>query len=466
MDAGTRGKTCREPAWFALYQSPEIREMPRDPAVFLGMALARCRAMITPTTSPFAIMRRLRRLAFAVVAATVLSLPAAPAGALSRIKDIADFEGVRDNMLVGYGLVVGLNGTGDSLNNAIFTRESLIGMLERLGVNARDNSLRTANVAAVMVTATLPPFAHQGSKIDVQVSALGNAKSLLGGTLLVTPMLGADGEVYAVAQGSMANVGISARGQGASVTKGVPTSGRVASGAIVEREIGFDLSKLQTINLMLRNPDFTTARRIAQVIDNHLNSPSAKPLDPSTVLVNVPPGFKGDLVSLLTDIEQLRVEPDQVARVVIDEANGVIVMGDNVRISTVAVAQGNLTVRITETPQVSQPTPFSPGGQATTFAPNASTTAPTTQSPALPEAPKQGGVQFAPGGGAQTTVVPRTKIDVDEQSERRMAVLPTGVSLHELVNSLNALGVGPRDMISILQAIKTAGALQAEIELM
>jgi flagellar P-ring protein precursor FlgI len=283
---------------------------------------------------------------------------------------------------------------------------------------------------------------------------------------LVTPMLGADGEVYAVAQGAMANVGISARGQGASVTKGVPTSGRVASGAIVEREIGFDLSKLQTINLMLRNPDFTTARRIAHVIDSHLNSPSAKPLDPSTVLVKLPQGYKGDLVSLLTDIEQLRVEPDQVARVVIDESNGVIVMGDNVRISTVAVAQGNLTVKITETPQVSQPAPFSAGGQATTFAPNASTTPPTSQSPALPEAPKQGGVQFAPGGGAQTTVVPRTKIDVDEQSERRMAVLPAGISLHELVNSLNALGVGPRDMISILQAIKTAGALQAEIELM
>jgi flagellar P-ring protein FlgI len=250
------------------------------------------------------------------------------------------------------------------------------------------------------------------------------------------------------------------------VTKGVPTSGRVASGAIVEREIAFDLDKLQTINLMLRNPDFTTARRVAQVIDAHFNSPSAKPIDPSTVLVKVPQGFKGDLVSLLTDIEQLRVEPDQVARVVIDEANGVIVMGDHVRISTVAVAQGNLTVRITETPQVSQPSPFSSGGQAITVAPNASSTPPTTRSPALPQAPDHGGVQFAPGGGAQTVVVPRTKIDVDEQSERRMAVLSAGVTLHELVNSLNALGVGPRDMISILQAIKTAGALQAEIELM
>jgi flagellar P-ring protein precursor FlgI len=401
---------------------------------------------------------RVRRLLLAVLAAVTLLLPAAgPARALSRIKDIADFEGVRDNMLVGYGLVVGLNGTGDSLNNAIFTRESLIGMLERMGVNARDNALRTANVAAVMVTATLPPFARQGGRIDVQVAALGNSKSLLGGMLLVTPMLGADGEVYAVAQGPVASGGFSASGQAASITKGVPTSGRVSSGAIVEREVGFDLDKLKTVNLMLRNPDFTTARRVADVIDGFLKADTAKPLDPSTVQLSLPAGFKGDVVSLLTDIEQLRVEPDQVARVVIDEANGVIVMGENVRISTVAVAQGNLTVKITETPQVSQPNPFSPTGQATT---------PTDPATGLPTGPGANGVQFAPGGGAQTVVVPRTNVQVDEQSTRRMAVLPAGVSLQELVNSLNALGVGPRDMISILQAIKTSGALQAEIELM
>ena len=398
------------------------------------------------------------RLGLAVFAlALLLTGAAAPAHALSRIKDIADFEGVRDNMLVGYGLVVGLNGTGDSLNRAIFTRESLIGMLERMGVNARDSSLRTANVAAVMVTATLPPFSRQGTRIDVTVSALGDAKSLLGGTLLVTPMLGADGEVYAVAQGSVASGGFAARGQGASVTKGVPTAGRVASGAIVEREIGFELSKLHQVNLTLRNPDLTTARRIAQVVNGYLRAPAAKPLDPSTVLVTVPADFKGDVVALLTDIEQLRVEPDEVARVVIDEANGVIVMGENVRISTVAVAQGNLTVRVTETPQVSQPNPFAPPPQGP---------APTDPITGRPVVPNRAGVQFAPGGGAQTVVVPRTDLQVDEQSEKRMAVLPTGVSLQELVNSLNALGVGPRDMISILQAIKTAGALQAEIELM
>lgn len=387
-----------------------------------------------------------------------------PAAALSRIKDIADFEGVRDNMLVGYGLVVGLNGTGDTLSQAIFTRESLIGMLERLGVNARSTSLRTANVAAVMVTATLPAFARQGARIDIGVSALGDAKSLLGGTLLVTPLLGADGEVYAVAQGSVASGGFAVRGQGASVTKGVPTSGRIATGAIVEREVGFELANLRSVSLMLHNPDFTTARRVADVINAHLHSDVAQPIDPSTVTLRVPTSMQGAIVSLLTDIEQLRIEPDAVARVVIDEANGIIVMGENVRISTVAVSQGNLTVRVTETPQVSQPNPFAPGGQATAFAPPAAGAG--AGAPQSNGAPGAANVQFAPGGGAATVVVPRTNIQVDEQSDRRMAVVPASVSLQELVNNLNALGVGPRDMISILQVIKAAGALQADIELM
>jgi flagellar P-ring protein precursor FlgI len=395
--------------------------------------------------------------------AALLALAAASAGgasasAASRVKDIVDFEGIRENMLVGYGLVVGLNGTGDSLNKSIFTRESLIGMLERLGVNARDAALRTNNVAAVMVTSTLPAFARQGSKVDVSVSTLGDAKSLLGGILLVTPMMGADGEVYAVAQGSV-QTGFVAKGAAASITKGVPTSGRVSNGAIVEREIAFEMASMPSVNLMLRNPDLTTARRIAQVINAFLHAPAARPLDPSTVLLTVPGNTPGGVVGLITDIEQLRVEPDQIARVVIDEQNGVIVMGENVRISTVAIAQGNLTVKVTETPQVSQPNPFSPAGLA---AP-APVIDPNT---GLPIGNGQDGVQFAPGGGAQTVVVPRTSITVDEQSDRRLAVLPEGVSLQQLVNSLNALGVGPRDMISILQAIKAAGALQAEIEVM
>ncbi len=414
-------------------------------------------------------MTRLGRLSRLVLAALALAAAGAAtqsALAASRIKDIADFEGVRDNMLVGYGLVVGLNGTGDTLNQAIFTRESLIGMLERLGVNARDNSLRTANVAAVMVTGTLPAFARQGGRIDVEVSALGNAKSLQGGTLLVTPLLGADGEVYAVAQGTVASGGFTAKGQGASVTKGVPTSGRITTGAIVEREVGFDLNKMHSVSLMLHNPDFTTARRIAEVINARLKGPVAHAADSSTVVLDVPTDMKGDVVDMLTDIEQLEIEPDQVARVVIDEQNGIIVMGENVRISTVAVAQGNLTVKITETPQVSQPNAFSAAGTiAPPLVPAGPGLAPNSGA-GLPAVPQANGTQFSPTGGASTVVVPRTNIEVNEESDHRIAVVSAGVSLQELVNNLNALGVGPRDMISILQAIKASGALQADIELM
>ncbi len=360
-------------------------------------------------------------------------LAAAPAEASSRIKDLADFEGVRDNMLVGYGLVVGLNGTGDTLDNAEFTRQSLIGMLERLGVNSRPTTptgtfnLKPKDVAAVMVTATLPAFTRQGTKIDVTVSALGDSTSLLGGTLLVTPLVGADGEVYAVGQGQLTS-GYTAGGAAAQVTKGVPTSGRIANGAVVEREVAIDMTKMQMVQVTLRNPDFTTARRIAQAVNAYLGTEVARPTDPATVQLTVPQKFRGNTVALLTDIEQLRVEPDQMARVVIDDHTGTIVMGDNVRISTVAIAQGNLTIRITETPQVSQPSPFSSTGE--------------------------------------TVVVPRTDIQVDEGADKKMSVLQHGVTLQELVNGLNALGIGPRDLISILQAIKAAGALQAEIEVM
>ena len=348
--------------------------------------------------------------------------------AQTRIKDIVDFEGVRENMLIGYGLVVGLNGTGDTLSSSIFTRESLVGMLERLGVNARDDSLKTDNVAAVMVTATLPPFSKQGTRIDLSLSAIGDADSLLGGTLLVTPLVGADGEVYAVAQGPVAVGGVSAGGAGAEVSKGVPTNGRIASGAIIEREISFDLQGLDTLRISLRNPDFTTARRIAQAINSFVGGPIAQSRDPATVSLVVPDNYRGKMVALITDIEQLRVTPDISAKVVIDEQTGIIVMGENVRISTVAIAQGNLTIRITETPQVSQPLPFSEEGE--------------------------------------TVTVPRTQIEIDEDEDKRLSVLSNSVTLQELVDGLNALGIGPRDMISILQAIKAAGALQAEIELL
>lgn len=361
-----------------------------------------------------------------LVAALTLVSVSAQAG--SRIKDIADFEGVRENMLVGYGLVVGLAGTGDSLRNAPFTLQSLQGMLERMGVNIRGATTQTANIAAVMVTASLPAFARHGGKVDVTVSALGDAKSLAGGTLLVTPLLGADGEVYAVAQGPVAIGGFSAQGAATQVTKGTNTNGKIPNGAIVEREVGFELASLQVMRIGLRNPDFTTASRVAQAINRRVGAPAAKASDPSTVVLTVPTGMRGDIVALLTDLEQLIVEPDQQARVVIDEKSGIVVIGKDVRVDTVAIAQGNLTIKITETPQVSQPNAFSQGG--------------TTQ------------------------VVPRTNVEVDEGEGKKLTVLSKGgVSLQDLVDGLNALGVSPRDLISILQTIKAAGALQAEVEI-
>jgi len=384
----------------------------------------------------------------ALLALTLVTGEAA-AQARTRIKDIADFEGVRQNLLVGYGIVVGLNTTGDTLTNSPFTQQSLIGMLERLGVAIDATlaaTLRPRNVAAVMVTATLPAFARQGARIDVSVSAMGDATNLQGGTLLVSPLLGADGEVYAVAQGSVAISGFAAGGAAQTVTRGTPTSGRIANGAIVERETGFQLASLKAVNLALRNPDFTTARRMAQAINTFARQPIATATDPGTVGVNLPENRPGDIVGLITDIEQLLVEPDSIARVVIDEKSGTIVMGDRVRVSTVAIAQGNLTIRITETPQVSQPNAF------TTL----------SSAPLAPTTTDQN-VTVAPGGA--TVTVPRTNIEVDDQSNRRLMVLPGTVTLQELVNGLNALGVGPRDLITILQTIKAAGALQAELEI-
>ena len=366
----------------------------------------------------------IKRLLLVAGFATALTGLAGPVSAASRVKDIVEVEGVRENQLIGYGIVVGLNGTGDGLRNSPFTKQSLEGMLERLGVNTREANLNTKNVAAVMVTARLPAFAAAGSKIDATISALGDAKSLLGGTLLVTPLLGADGEAYAVAQGTIATGGFSAGGaSGSSVTKGVPTAGRIASGAIVERELGFKLSSLAQVRLTLRNPDFTTARRVADAINKEFPA-TARADNPTIVTVRAPQG--GDMVSFLTAVEQLRVEVDLPAKVVIDEASGVIVMGENVQVSTVAIAQGSLTVSVQETPQVSQPEPL---------------------------------------GAGQTVVVPRSDVTVEETG-KELRVLRNGASLSTLVQGLNALGVGPRDMISILQAIKAAGALQADIEVM
>jgi flagellar P-ring protein precursor FlgI len=352
---------------------------------------------------------------------------AAPAWAGPRIKDVADFEGVRENQLVGYGLVVGLAGTGDSLRNSPFTRQSLASMLERLGVNAANGNLNTRNVAAVMVTANLPPFAAQGSRIDVTVSALGDARSLAGGQLLVTPLMGADQQVYAVAQGPLAIGGFSASGaSGSSVTRGVPTAGRIASGALVERELRFDIAAQPELRLSLRNPDFTTAQRIAAAINGAVGAEAARAVNPGAVLLRRPSDFAGDMVSLVGRIENLEVEVDTPARIVIDESSGIVVMGENVKVSTVAIAQGNLTISIQEDPFVSQPAPFSRG---------------------------------------ETVVAPSSNVEVEEE-EGGLVVVPGGVPLRQLVNGLNALGVAPRDMISILQALKAAGAIQAEIEVM
>src|SRR5438067_2789986 len=246
----------------------------------------------------------------ACAALVALALSALPAGATSRIKDLANIEGVRQNQLIGHGLIVGLNGTGDTLTNIPFTKQSLQAMLERLGVNIRGATIRTGNVAAVMVTANLPPFGTQGTRMDVTISALGDSKSLQGGTLLVTPLLGADGNVYAVAQGSIAIGGFTAEGDAAKVTKGVPTVGRIANGAIIEREIEFNLNRLAQLRLALRNPDFTTAKRIAAAINDFIGTPTAEPVDPGTIQVNVPAAYKSNVVALLTEIEQLQVEPD------------------------------------------------------------------------------------------------------------------------------------------------------------
>jgi flagellar P-ring protein precursor FlgI len=361
--------------------------------------------------------------ALAIALAIAIAALGAVEAASVRIKDIVNVQGVRGNDLVGYGLVVGLNGAGDSLRSIPFTEDSLINLLERLGVNIEGEDVQAKNVAAVIVTATLPPFARSGSEIDATVSAIGDAKNLLGGTLVLTPLLAADGNVYAVAQGTVIAGGFEASGRAESVTQGVPTSGVVASGARIEREVDFALDELRSVRLALRNPDFTTARRIEGTINREVGLEVARILDSGTIDIAVPHVFANRVAAFVSAIENLAVTPDQPARVVVDQRSGTIVVGADVRISEVAVSQGNLTVRVTETPQVSQPNPFAEGS---------------------------------------TVVVPRTDVEVDTQAGNRVAVLGEGATLAELVQGLNALGVGPRDLIDILSAIKAAGALHAE----
>lgn len=355
-------------------------------------------------------------IAFCLVSSALVANPI-------RIKDLVEFDGVRTNDLVGYGLVVGLNGTGDGLRNSPFTEDILGNVLERLGVNVTGEQFRPNNVAAVLVTGSLPPFARSGSSLDVTVSAIGDANSLLGGTLIMTPLKAADGEIYAVAQGSIIAGGSSAVGDGAAVIQGVPTAGVVPSGATIEREIAFDFSSLAKVRLALRTPDFTTAGRIEHAINQSFDHPVAIMLDAGTVELDIAATRMRSPAHALGRVENILVEPERRARVVVDQRSGTIVMGEDVRISRVAVSQGNLTLRIQETPMAIQPNPFAPG---------------------------------------ETVTVPRTAVDIVEEPGINMAEVVPGTSLSEVVAGLNALGVSPRDMIDILKSIKASGALHAE----
>ena len=359
-----------------------------------------------------------------VAVLAILMVGFAPAFANQiRIKDLVEFDGVRGNDLVGYGLVVGLNGTGDGIRNAPFTEEMMANILERLGVNVTGEQFRPKNVAAVFVTATLPPFARAGGQIDVTVSAIGDAKSLLGGTLIMTPLNAADGQIYAVGQGTIIAGGVSATGDGGGEVQGVPTSGVIPSGARVEREIEFDFTQLSSIRLALRTPDFTTAERIEVAINRTYGRTVSRMLDSGTVLLDIGATKEISPAHALGRIENIGVEPERKARVVVDQRSGTIVMGEDVRISRVAVAQGNLTLRIQEQPLVVQPNPFTEG---------------------------------------QVVVVPRTNAAIQEEPGIGLAEVAAGTSLSEVITGLNALGVSPRDMIDILKSIKAAGALHAE----
>ncbi|MEM7239264.1 MAG: flagellar basal body P-ring protein FlgI [Pseudomonadota bacterium] len=357
----------------------------------------------------------------------LFSVAAAPVSFATevRIKDIVEFDGVRGNDLVGYGLVVGLAGTGDGLRNSPFTEEALVNLLERLGINVTGERFRPKNVAAVLVTAELPAFARAGSRVDVTVSAIGDATSLLGGTLIMTPMNAADGQIYAVAQGSIIAGGIFAEGDAASTTLGVPTAGVIPDGGRVELEIDFELANLETLRLALREPDFTTAARISRAINGRLGNGFANMQDSGTVIVDLSVGPGIGAAELIARIENLRVDTDRKARVVVDQRSGTIVLGDDVRISRVAISHGNLTLRVQETPLAVQPSPF---------------------------------------GDGETVVLPRTDAEIIEDGGG-LSIVEDTISLASLVEGLNALGVGTRDMIDILSAIKAAGALHAEFVL-
>jgi flagellar P-ring protein precursor FlgI len=344
----------------------------------------------------------------------------------ARIKDLASIKGIRTNQLTGYGLVVGLDGTGDK-SGTEFTIQSLVNMLERMGINVDKKDVRVKNVAAVVVTAKLPPFARIGSKMDVVVSSIGDATSLVGGTLLFTSLRGADEKVYALAQGPISVGGVGAGGaSGSSVTKNHLLAARIAGGATIEREVAFSLNGKKDLTLTLLNPDFTTALRVSEAINAAMGEAVSKALDSGTLELNIPETYREDISRFLANVEGLEVDPDTVARIVVNEKTGTVVIGQNVRISTVAVSHGNLSITINETQNVSQPRPFTETGR--------------------------------------TVVTPESDIEVRE-SDNQLMVVDGGATIGELVRALNAIGVTPRDLISIFQSIKAVGALQAELEI-
>lgn len=362
----------------------------------------------------------------------------------ARIKDISSIKGIRPNQLFGYGLVIGLNGSGDK-GGTTFTINGLVNMLDRMGIHVSAEDVKVKNVAAVMANATLPPFASIGKKIDVTLSSIGDAKSLQGGTLLLTPLKGVDGKIYALAQGPISIGGFSFGGAaGGGVTKNHPTVGIISGGATVEREIPLSLKNRRELTIILNNQDFNTVTRVANAINSRFKDDLAKPVDSGTLKIKIPESFQNRVVNLIADLENLEVVPDSVAKVIVNERTGTVVIGENVRISKVAVAHGNLSIQIKETKEVSQPLPFSPKGGGS--------------------APVQmdGGVIVSPGGS--TVVTPKSDVAVSEE-KTRLLLVPDGRTIGELVSGLNAIGVTPRDLITILQAMKAAGALQAELEI-
>jgi flagellar P-ring protein FlgI len=377
-----------------------------------------------------------------------------------RLKDIASFRGMRNNQLVGYGLVVGLNGTGDGTNTE-FTIRSIVNMMERMGIHIEREKaaqVKVKNVAAVMVTATLPPFSRIGGKIDVLVSSLGDAKSLGGGTLLMTPLKGADQQVYAIAQGPIVTGGFAAFGaSGSGVQKNHPTVGMITKGGLVEKEVSVALDGKRELTLCLFNPDFTTGEKIKEVINRYAEGISARCIDSGTLSIPIPESQQQRVAEWIASLERLEVVPDTVARVILNEKTGTVVMGENVRISTVAIAHGNLSIQVKEKLAVSQPLPLAPG---------APMSGPSTRDPARESgrepAEAGNGALLAPGGA--TVVTPESSVSVKEEGQSLM-ILPSGVSLGEVIRALNAIGASPRDLISILQSIKAAGALQADLEI-